>query len=211
MQRVCPKGPVTKGIDIYHGDYISDITKVMGAGFMYAFLKAWENAEDSSFAFRWNALHGKMIRGAYDFFHPEKNPLTQANQFLAAVGKLEDGDLPHTLDWESTGGTSSATDRANGLVWLTQVEKVSGKTPIIYGSPAFLQALSLDGRFTRYGLWLANYGVTCPSVPSPWSNTWQFWQSNGGTSVPGMRGPCDTDVYNGTLDDLKKFIAKSKV
>jgi lysozyme len=210
MRAICAPGPVTKLIDIYHGDYISDINQVIGSGVVGAYLKAWEYSEDSSFSFRWNALKGKMLRGAYDFFHPDMSAVDQANSFLKVVGPLDVGDLPHMLDWESSGGTSALQDRNEGLAWLETVEKASGKTPIIYGSPYFLQALGLDDRFKRFPLYVAEYGVKCPLVPPPW-DVWSFWQTSESGRVPGIRGPCDTDVFNGSLDDLKAFIKNSAV
>ena len=202
MKTVCAGSATVKGIDIYHGDYISDITKVMGAGFDFAYLKAWEYSEDSSFASRWAALENdKMIRGAYDFFHPGVNPMTQARAFLNVVGKLNPGDLPCALDWESTDNVPSATDLDNALIWLQAVEEGTGKIPVIYFSPYFIQC---DARFARYPIWIAHYGVKCPLVPSPWT-TWTFWQGSGSGSVPGMLGPCDTDLFNGTLAQLKTF------
>lgn len=211
MKTVCAKGSVTRGIDIYHGDLIKDIDQVKASSIQYVFMKAFEYSLDPSFKSRWASMktHG-IIRGAYDFFHPSKDALTQANSFLGIVGPLDDGDLPCALDWESTDGTPSATDRAKGLVWLEQVEKVTKKTPIIYTGPYFAQALALDSKFSRFPLWAAQYGVKCPVVPAPWTN-WTFWQTSESGSVPGISGLCDTDVFNGTLDDLKGFIAKSRI
>lgn len=210
MLTVCARGDVVRGIDIYHGDMIRDINQVK-VGAVYAFLKAYEYTADSLFAPRWKAMQvAGIIRGAYDFFHPSRDPVAQANAFIKIVGPLGAGDLPCALDWESTDGVPSAKDRDNGLAWLTTVEKATKKIPIIYGGPYFLQALALDSRFSRFPLWVAHYGVRCPLVPKPWQ-TWTFWQGSDNNSVPGMIGHCDTDVFNGTPADLKKFIANSAV
>lgn len=207
MKTICAQGPVVKGIDIYHGDMISNIGLVK-AGIEYAFLKAYEKTIDSKFKSRWVAMKtAGIIRGAYDFFHPNINPLTQANAFLNIVGSLEVGDLPCALDWESTDGVPSATDRANALIWLQHVEQSTGVIPIIYTGPYFADALKLDSRFGRYPLWVAHYGVSCPLVPSPWVN-WTFWQTSESGSVPGISGHCDKDVFNGTLDQLKGLCKK---
>ncbi len=210
MKKICAKGEVVRGIDIYHGDLIGDINQVK-TGAVYAFLKAFEYSADSRFAPRWKAMKtAGIIRGAYDFFHPSRPALAQATAFLNLVGTLEPDDLPCVLDWESSDGMPSGKDRDAGFEWLTTVENATKKTPIIYGAPYFLQALALDSRFARFPLWVAHYGVVCPLVPEPWK-TWTFWQGSENNSVPGMIGHCDTDVFNGSLDDLKKFIAKSSV
>lgn len=208
MRQVCPRGETTPGIDIYHGDYISDIQQVVKSGVKYAFLKAWEYTEDSSFAFRWAAMKKSgIIRGAYDFYHPSRDSLVQAKGFLATFGgKLEDGDLPCALDFEVSDGQSRSTILSGALLWLEYVERETGKRPILYMSPGFTQ---LDARFAKYPLWVANYGVKCPHVPDAHQD-WAFWQGSESGHVPGMRGVCDKDVFNGSEDDLKAFIAKSK-
>jgi GH25 family lysozyme M1 (1,4-beta-N-acetylmuramidase) len=205
MKQLCAPGPTIKFIDIYHGDYIEDTNEVIAAGFIACYLKAWENSEDSSFASRWTAIKGKMYRGAYDFFHPEHDAIKQAKAFCALLGDLDDQDLPPMLDWETSGGTSSQGDREAGYAWLQTVEKLTGRIPIIYGSPAFLQALRLDVRFKRYGLYVANYGVKCPQVPPPW-DMWTAWQYGETGKVPGMRGNCDVDVFSGDVPALEAYI-----
>lgn len=206
MKQVCADGPVVRGIDIYHGNMISDVTKLKPAGIEYAFLKAFENSVDPKFQTRWASMkdHG-IIRGAYDFFHPGHDPLDQANRFLKAVGPLSPGDLPCVLDWESTDGVPASHDRENALIWLHRVKDGTGKTPIIYTGPYFAQALALDAQFAQYPLWVAHYGVKCPLVPAPWKK-WTFWQTSETGSVPGIPGHTDLDVFNGTLEDLRKFV-----
>lgn len=212
MKTVCASGALVKGIDIYQGDMISNITLLKPNGFMYAFHKAFEYRTDPRFKARWGELKtAGIIRGAYDFFHPNLDAISQAETFCDIVGPLDDGDLPCVLDWESTGGTGSNADKNAAHAWLVTVEKLTGKTPIIYASPGFLNPLNLDAaRFSRFPLWVAHYGVNCPWVPSPWQ-TWTLWQTTGTGAVPGMSGHCDKDVFNGSETDLAAFIAKSKI
>lgn len=211
MIRVCSTGPLVKGIDIYHGDLISDVTLLKPAGIQYAFLKAYEASVDPRFATRWASMnaHG-IIRGAYDFFHPGNDPVAQADAFLKTVGPLGAGDLPPVLDWETTDGAPVGNDREAGYAWLTHVMSATKRTPMIYCGPYFANDLKLDSRFAQFGLWIAEYGPSCPLVPAPWKN-WNFWQSTDSGRVPGISAPCDTDVFNGSLTDLQAFIAASHV
>ena len=50
------------------------------------------------------------------------------------------------------------------------------------------------GRFRRDPLWLAAFGGTLPTVPSPWPH-WTFWQYNNAGSLPGI-GQTDLDYYS---------------
>lgn len=214
MKSICATGPVTKGIDIYHGDLITDIQQVIAWGAKYAFLKAWEYSEDASFASRWPAMKkAGIIRGAYDFFHPGRDPIAQAKSFLNTFGGvLEDGDLPCALDFEVSDGVGRAPLLANALKWLEYVEAATKRVPILYMSSAFT---TLDSRFLKYGIWIANYGVQCPHIPDALlvrkPRTWDFWQGSESGKVPGMRGNCDLDLFNGDMAALQAFIASSKV
>lgn len=209
MKQVCPTGPTTKGIDIYHGDYIDDINAVIASGIEYAYLKAWEKAIDPSFKSRRLALKkAGLIVGAYDFFHPGQDPIAQADGFLATFGGILDaGDLPCALDFEVTDGIGRTTLLNNAIKWLEHVEAKTKVRPVLYMSPGFTE---LDSRFSKYPLWVANYGVSCPHVPDA-HQSWTFWQGAESGKVPGMRGACDTDVFNGSLGDLHAFIQGSRV
>lgn len=210
MIRVCAKGVTTPGIDIYQGNLISDVNELK-THVSYAFLKAYEYHVDPKFTSRWSAMKtAGIIRGAYDFFHPGKDPIAQADAFLKIVGPLDAGDLPCALDWESTDGTPAKSDCNAVYTWLEYVERKTGKTPIIYTGPSFMTVLyqaTKDLRFSRFPLWIANYGVSCPSVPDPFKD-WLFWQG-AAKPIPGMQAPTDADLFNGSLDDLRAFIRRS--
>lgn len=208
MKTVCPKGVTTTGIDIYHGDYIQDMDKVLASGVKYVMLKAWEYSIDASFKSRWQAMKDrKVIRGAYDFFHPQKDPTVQAINFLSTFGGSLEDDEFCCLDFEVTDGASAKTILDSAIKWLQYVENHTKKTPILYMSPGFEP---LDSRFSKYPLWVANYGVKCPHVPDAHQD-WSFWQTTGTGLVPGMRGVCDKDVFNGDYAALQAFVRALKI
>lgn len=201
MIKKCANGQTLRGIDIYHGDMISDVNLLKGWA-CFAFLKAYERSVDPLFSSRWISMkRNGILRAPYDFFHPGIDAKDQARAFLATIPDYGPGDLPCILDWETTDGAPSSSDKEAGYVWLSQVEAATKKSPIIYGSPYFLQALSLDQRFARFPLYVAHYAVACPLVPAPW-NTWTFWQNSDSGKVPGIRGHCDTDVFDGNMSQL---------
>jgi GH25 family lysozyme M1 (1,4-beta-N-acetylmuramidase) len=150
---------------------------------------------DSTFDGNWAEMKSKgIIRAAYQFFEPGESEVAQANLVIHKVGRLGNGDLPVMLDIEVTGGQSPATIQARARHWLQLVEAGTGKRPFVYSYGSFLQR-NLGSGFGDYPLWIANYGSSCPSVPSGWSN-WVFWQySDGG-------GHLDHDVFNGNQAQL---------
>ena len=142
-----------------------------------------------------------VVRGAYHFFHPDVDATTQASYCLASVGTLEAGDLPVVLDFEELNGVAEATAVANAVTFLAAVTQSTGKTAILYMSSEFLSGSY--PALAPYPLWVANYGVTCPGVPSTWSS-WTYWQNSSTGTVSGISGASavDLDFFNGTLQQL---------
>lgn len=54
------------------------------------------------------------------------------------------------------------------------------------------------------GLWVANWGVSSPSLPRAWTS-YAFWQYADNGTVPGVVGNCDLDTFNGSMTTLLKF------
>ena len=123
------------------------------------------------------------------------------------MGTLGAGDLPPTLDVEVTDGQSATTIRTRMEQWLAHVEQKTGRIPFIYVSPGFWPSLGSPNE-SHYRLWVANWGVSCPSLPSGWS-TWQMWQKADNGSVSGISGAVDLDEFNGTLQQLNAIAGGS--
>lgn len=191
------------GLDVSHYDENINFSLVKASGREFVFAKCTEYSPDSLYSKnKINAEAAGLLFGAYHFFHPSKDPNNQAQNFLLHA-KLQKGNLPAVLDWESSDNIPSQLDRQRGKIWLDVVEKATGKPPIIYGGPYFLNALSLDTSFKKYPLWVAHYGVSSPLVPNPWLN-WTFWQNSSTGSVPGIPAKDeDLDIFNGSLSSLK--------
>lgn len=202
VNTVCAVGVSVTGYDVSGWqDDISIHARMAQAGRKFCFIKASEgHSIDRMFAKHWEAAKAAgMIVGAYDYFHPDQDPIAQAKLMESAIGKLGPGTLGPVIDWETTDGVPAGTDAAEGMKFLNDVQAATGRAPIIYGAPYFLHDLALDSSFAQFDLWIANYGVQCPLVPSPWSN-WLFWQWTDSGD-----GGVDQDYFNGSLDELKKL------
>lgn len=203
MKKVPSKGQTTSGIDISHHNGYVDFRTLKLAGIEYVFAKCNEYTVDNMYTrHRAGAMSAGLLFGAYDFFHPANDPTVQAHNFLNR-SRLDPGDLPAVLDWETTDDIPAPADVKRAQVWLDIVEKATGKKPIIYGSPYFLQNLNLNSGFLNYPLWVAHYGTAAPLVPAPWHD-WAFWQftESGSHAVPHK----DLDIFNGTYADLQKMV-----
>ncbi len=207
MLRKVPLRPqVVRGLDVSHYDEQIDFKMVKLSGRQFVFAKCTEYNMDKTYIRNKKAAEAAgLLFGAYDFFHPSRDPVKQAENFLTAA-QLHPGNLVPVLDWETSDDIPNSTDRARASVWLQTVEKAVQRPPIIYGSPYFLHALNLDGSFSRYPLWIAHYGTSTPLIPSPWSEC-AFWQHTDKGAVPGIPAPDeDLDIFNGTYAELQRLV-----
>ena len=196
------------GIDVSHYEPGVDWATVKDSC-PFAFMKATEGTTgiDSLFQSYWTkAQQAGVIRGAYHFFHPNMDVVVQANHFVGVVGAIGKSDLPPVLDLEVTGGMSASAITSGALKFLDAVQAKTGKAPILYASPSFITELGSPAAFIKYPLWIANYGVTVPKIPKPFSQ-WTFWQYSDAKVVNGVPEKCDANYFNGDMSGLLKLCA----
>lgn len=209
---VCmPYGYDIHGIDIshYQGNINWQQLSQSQANFhpiQFVFLKATEGGDlaDDTFTQNFDSAraHG-FIRGAYHFFNPHTDALKQADFFIKTV-KLDSGDLPPVLDIERI-GRKSKTELVRSLkVWLNRIESHYGVKPILYASHKFKTKYLDDSLFNAYPYWIAHYYVD--SVE--YKGKWHFWQHTDVGLVEGIPEEVDLNVFNGTLEELKKLTIK---
>jgi lysozyme len=196
-----------QGVDVSHLQNTVDWNAVRQAGKLFTFIKATDGITwtDPLFAMNWSgAKAAGLLRGAYHFYETDDDPTAQAENFLSVV-TCEPGDLPPVVDFETIeGGQSTAQALQDLQTWLDVVAKATGRKPLIYTDSGFWNPLGSPG-FGDYPLWVAEYGVQSPKLPTGWTS-WEFWQYSEAGMVAGISVPVDLDVFNGTLADLEAFI-----
>lgn len=150
-----------------------------------------------------NARQYGFIRGAYHFFLPTVPPELQARNFIQTV-RLLPGDLPPVLDVERRGLLSGQELRRSVKQWLRIVERHYGVKPILYASWKFKEAHLSDPQLNTYPFWIAHYYVD--SVR--YRGKWHFWQYTDIATIPGIEGPVDMNLFNGTLQQLTSLTLK---
>ena len=169
----------------------------------FIFMKATEGGDHGDDTFKQNfeqaRQHG-FIRGAYHFFTPRTDALKQADFFIRTV-KLDSGDLPPVLDVELSGKKSKKELQQSIKKWLDRVEAHYGVKPILYTSYKFKTHYLDDSLFNAYPYWIAHYYVD--SVK--YQGKWHFWQHTDIGSVPGIHHDVDLNVFNGSLEELRKM------
>lgn len=195
-----------QGIDVSHYQGTVSWPQVKAAGIQFAFAKATDGVTwvDPDFTANWAGMKAAgILRGAYHFFEPDDDAGQQAQLFLATV-QLESGDLPPVLDVETAAATSA--DLWQGVqTWLDQVQAATGLPPILYMSPGFANENDAPASLVTYPLWVAEYGVAEPTLPSGWTQ-WLIWQSSQSGTVNGVTGAVDLDQVNGSLATLQALV-----
>jgi GH25 family lysozyme M1 (1,4-beta-N-acetylmuramidase) len=205
-QKVCPNGATIPGIDVSQYQGAINWNLVAAAGYQFAFARVNDGPTlDSSFAQNYAGIQAAgMIRGAYQFFEPSQDPAAQAILLLQQVGAPALGDLPPVLDVEITGGLSQPALAAAIQTWVSTVQSGLGRSPIVYTAPGFWNSNVGSQSFSGDPLWVANWGVSCPTLPIGWP-TWAFWQFSDSGTVSGVSVGVDLDEFNGNLADLQQL------
>jgi len=157
---------------------------------------------------------------------------------LASLGGYNQMDLPFALDLEnncvrlsSTGVCQKRASRSTATAWakefLKAVKSKTGRTPLIYSSPYFLEnSLIRDKELSTYPLWIAQYAIdpategAKPNVKAAgcfvhsWttaqcSANWAIWQyTSCGIApkygVPGTR--LDLNVFGGSMENFQSLL-----
>ena len=183
-------------------------TKVRNAGHIFAYVKATEGPSSAGgyytnpyFSSDWAGVgNASMYRGAYHFARPQyplDSAVLQARYFVSVTGSMHGyGDLPPVLDLESTGGLPPADLARWTQGWLSEVERLTARRPIIYTGYYFWNDNVKSTAFGGYRLWMARYTTAASPnpLPSSWP-TWTLWQYTSSATVPGIVGNVDMNTF----------------
>ncbi len=230
-----------------------DFTKMRAAGLDFVIIKASDSRQDADLlAVKWVAGDRKSAQASgifTGFYHYASLPDVKTNEEvikdarvqaqkaiwrLASLGGYNELDLPYALDFEnnctryrSNGSCAKRATKAAATLWaktfLATVKERTGRTPILYSYPNFLESAMLrDKELAKYPLWLAHYAID-PAIPTAqpgvknigcyvhsWTTSackseWVVWQyTSCGIApkygVPGNR--LDLNVFRGSREEF---------
>lgn len=196
------------GFDVseYQGNIRWEEVKTLEDTFQleFVFIRATAGKDriDAKFKHNWTkAKENGFVCGAYHYYRPNENSIKQADNFIKTVS-LKKGDFPPILDIENLPKTQSIDSLKVGLRrWLTKVENHYGVKPIIYSGESYYKDF-LKNEFKGYSFWIANYNFFVEQI----KEDWLFWQFTEKASIPGIKGPVDINIYNGTSKMLNYFV-----
>lgn len=113
--------------------------------------------------------------------------------------------LDYQLNKINTFSMSAQTLWDKVQVFLDEVQRLTGKVPWIYTSPAFASTYLKPPLIAkRYKLWIAHYFVVNPLIPYPWntisgSRQYELHQDTYKAQFPGFPPDCDSDKTEPTM------------
>jgi lysozyme len=203
----------TPGIDVSRWQGEIDWSRVAVAGYRFAVIRATVGNyyTDPRFYVNWEgARDAGLLISAYHVVAPERPAGSQIERFLDVLNGRS-ADFPLVLDVELSremgpeGITACITECAD------LVEREDGRKPIIYTARWFWDNNVIDSLdWSNYDLWVANYGVDSPALPTGWDR-WTLWQYSDHGQVPGIDTATDLNWFNGTYDDLLAYVSTESV
>ena len=156
----------------------------MAASAAYVIIRAGQNLwVDPDFKMNWReAKLANLPRGSYWFFDSRAEPKRQAELWVQQFGG-DLGELPLFADFEEAYNGPFKGWRS-WVTFLDRLKVLVGTKEIAIYTAYYYWRDNAPGAgtpnleyFHQYPLWIANYGVTQPLIPRPWtSNEWLFWQ-----------------------------------
>jgi GH25 family lysozyme M1 (1,4-beta-N-acetylmuramidase) len=209
--------PRPLGIDVSRFQGTINWSLVAGAGIRFAFVQASRGsgfdcavkpdqcgADPYFLTNRTNAVAAGLQIGPYHrafatggtLAAARADAVAEANVFLAQVGALQSGNLVPVLDVETPfTGLDANRLRTWIRVWVKRVAARLGRKPMIYTNASSWAATGDSTEFAKakYPLWVAEWGVSRPSVPAGnWAGRgWSVWQYTSSGTVSGISGRVD--------------------
>jgi lysozyme len=181
------------------------------SGRRFAFARAnYKLTRDVDFAAFWPAMRAAgLVRGAYLFWDPIRDPVEMADAVWATVtaaGGIGPGDFPICVDVESKHGLEGsgvppmiAIDKLSATV--DRLEAHMGVPPMIYTSRRVWREDLKDlpaPALARCPLWAVRWSNAEPECPPVWGpGNWWLHQYAGDTvGVPGVARKADLDRFH---------------
>jgi GH25 family lysozyme M1 (1,4-beta-N-acetylmuramidase) len=212
---------VLRGFDVSHYQGAVDWADLKRRyGIAFGACKATEGVSliDNQFKANWSKLAAiDVVRMAYHYGHPARDPERSADVFLDHITRIEPTDLL-VLDLETSDGLSQTTVNAWAKAWAAHVRKLApGHSPVLYAGAAYMENDAGKGLNGPYGSWwypqYPNAYVDTTKWPShltarlPSPNAWggppDFWQFTASFLTPDH--VLDANVYNGTVHQLRSL------
>ena len=179
---------IYNGIDVSAWQNEIDFSKVKSEGIKIVYIKSSEGTTYIDPYFERNYQKAKengLLIGTYHFVRARN--ISQAineAEFFASVIEGKQIDCKLAMDFESFGNLSKEEINIIALSFLERLKKITNKEVIVY-SNTYTAKNIFSGEITKYPLWIAQYGVSKPTINGNW-NTWVGFQYTSQGNIKGI-------------------------
>ena len=186
------------GIDVSEWNGEIRFREVRDAGIQLVYIKATQGTDYVDREFERNYTEAARERLKVGFYHyVSARTIQEAQeeaQFFAENIRRKHKDARPAMDFESFGDLSEEAIRDISSAFLVTLERELKIRPALYSDASNASRIFADNRFTRYPLWIAEYGVSRPDMENPWSR-WSGWQYSDAGRVSGIASRVDLDYF----------------
>jgi GH25 family lysozyme M1 (1,4-beta-N-acetylmuramidase) len=215
-----PAGYSVAGLDVSNHQGSINWTRVSASNHRFMYAKATEGltyTDPYFFANYTDAKANGLYAGAYHYALPDRSTgRAQADFFIDHSGFTNDGrTLPPMLDiewpWEGSGSgyPCYGMGPTQLVTWIrdfvNRIRERTGRPTMIYTNRFWWDPCTgSNPTFGDQPLFVARYADTPGVLPAGWT-TYAAWQFTSSAVIPGVNGPVDEDVFNGSIADLARL------
>ena len=191
-------GRVYDGIDVsvYQGEI--NFEEVRRSGIRVVYIRAGYGIGAEDAYFRRNAQGAKQagLRFGFYFYVTARTPYEAELQgrYFSSMIKGTDYDCRPAMDFEEYSGLSHTEIKNIGLAFIRALEDGTKHLPLLY-TDAYAASLVWGSDFSRYPLWVADYGPTEPDVTGDTWKSWAGFQYSDSGRVSGIEDAVDLDKF----------------
>lgn len=196
-----------EGIDVSEWQGSINFQQVREAGIDCVYIKATEGFDYYDPYYRTNYENAKANGINLGFYHfltakTTEEAYEQANFFVSAISGME-VQMKFALDYEEFYDLNKNTISEIALTFMNRVSELTGEECVMYAS-AYYANNSFNEDVNKYALWVAEWGVSTPTLTGPW-DSYDGWQYTDKGLVSGIstyvdRSLFETDIF---LDETK--------
>lgn len=183
---------IYNGIDVSAWQNVIDFGEVKSEGVKIVYIKASEGTTYIDPYFERNYQKAKengLYVGAYHYVRARniKQAMNEAEFFASVIdGKTMDCKL--AMDFESFGNLNKENINSIALAFLETLKRITNKEVLVYSNTYNARNI-FSGEITKYPLWIAQYGVSKPTINGNW-NTWVGFQYTSQGNIKGISRQC---------------------
>lgn len=186
-----------EGIDVSEWQGSINFNQVRNAGIESVYIKATEGFDYRDPYYRTNYENARANGMNVGFYHyltaqTTQEAYEQADFFVSAISGMN-VQMKFALDYEQFYHLDKNEISDIALTFMDRVSELTGEQCVMYAS-AYYANNNFNEDVNKYALWVAEWGVSAPSLNGPW-DSYDGWQYSDKGLVSGISTYVDRDLF----------------